>query len=56
MLLIFWKMGHLSLHGKVSVISLLLMSKRWYTLMLVDIPEKYYQIIKNKCLNVLWND
>lgn len=55
-LLNFWKMRHLSLHGKVSVISSLLMSKLWYTLMVVDIPERFYQIFKNKCLNFLWND
>ncbi|CAC5423453.1 unnamed protein product [Mytilus coruscus] len=52
----FWKMRHLTLHGRVSVISALLMSKLWYTLMVVNIPEKYCILIKNKCLEFLWNN
>ena len=40
-------MRNLSLHGKVSVISSLLMSKIWYTFMVVKIPEKYYSLIKD---------
>ncbi|CAC5415426.1 unnamed protein product [Mytilus coruscus] len=51
----FWKMRHLTLHGRVSVISALLMSKLWYTLMVVNIPEKYCILIKKKCLEFLWN-
>ena len=43
----FWKMRNLSLHGKMSVISSLLMSKIWYTFMVVKIPEKYYSLIKD---------
>jgi hypothetical protein len=43
----FWKMRNLSLHGKVSVISSLLMSKIWYTFMVVKISEKYYSLIKD---------
>ena len=54
-ILSFWKNRNLTLHGKVSVITSLLMSKLWYTLMVVDIPDKYCQIIKNKCLEFLWN-
>jgi hypothetical protein len=46
----FWKMRNLSLHGKMSVISSLLMSKIWYTLMVVNIPEQYYNLIKAICL------
>ncbi|CAC5395158.1 unnamed protein product [Mytilus coruscus] len=52
----FWKMRHLTLHGRVSVISALLMSKLWYTLMVVNIPEKYCILIKNNCLEFLWNN
>ena len=52
----FWKMRNVSLHGKVSVITSLLMSKIWYTFMLVNIPEKYYSLIKDICLKYLWND
>ncbi|VDI04110.1 Hypothetical predicted protein [Mytilus galloprovincialis] len=55
-LLNFWKMRHLTLHGRVSVISALLMSKLWYTLMVVNIPEKYCILIKKKCLEFLWNN
>ena len=50
----FWKLRNLTIHGRVSVISSLLMSKLWYTLTVVNIPEKYYLLIKNKCLDFLW--
>jgi hypothetical protein len=46
----FWKMRILSLHGKVNVNSSLLVSKIWYTLMVVNIPERYYNLIKDICL------
>ena len=46
----FWKMRILSLHGKVNVNSSLLMSKSWYTLMVVNIQERYCNLIKDICL------
>ena len=52
----FWKMRILSLHGKVNVNSSLLMSKSWYTLMVVNIQERYCNLIKDICLKFLWND
>ena len=55
-ILAFWKSRYLTIHGKISVISSLLMSKLWYTLMVVDIPDRYCQIIRKKCLEFLWNN
>lgn len=52
----FWKMRNLSIHGKISVISSLLMSKIWYLLMVVNIPENYYNQINKICLDFLWNN
>lgn len=51
----FWKMRNLSIHGRATVINTLLMSKLWYTLLVVNIPEKYYLTIKKLCTDFLWN-
>ena len=50
-----WKRRYLSLYGRLTVVSSLLMSKLWYTLAVQTIPPKYYLQIKKLCIDFLWD-
>lgn len=50
-----WKRRKLTLIGRATVISSLLTSRVWYTLMVQTIPEWALNEIKTICLDFLWN-
>ena len=45
----------LTIHGRVSVINTLLMSKLWYSLSVICIPFWARTTIQKECINFLWN-
>jgi hypothetical protein len=50
-----WRQRNLSLQGRATVINTLLMSKLWYTLSVVSIPEWARKTISKSCKDCLWN-
>lgn len=50
-----WKARHLSLEGKVTVISSLLVSQMWYTLNVTHIPLKVERDIHKEIIGFLWD-
>lgn len=50
-----WQQRQLSIQGRATVISTLLLSRCWYTLMVQSIPEKVKNDIKLACLHFLWS-
>lgn len=49
-----WKQRHLTIQGRATVISALLLSKLWYTLMVEPMPECVLKCIKTDMLQYLW--
>lgn len=49
-----WKQRRLTLQGRVTVISALLLSRLWYTMMVLPVPEKYINDIKAICMDFVW--
>ncbi|VDI61823.1 Hypothetical predicted protein [Mytilus galloprovincialis] len=56
MLVNLWKQRRLTLSGRATVISSLLMSRLWYTIAVCSIPDWALQSIKKICLDFLWNN
>ena len=44
----------LTIHGRVTVINSLLMSKLWYSLSVIPIPFWARDSIQYECINFLW--
>lgn len=53
-LLNIWKQRRLNIQGRATVISTLLVSRLWYTCMVVDIPTWVLTELKTECLRFLW--
>lgn len=51
-----WKQRNLSLLGRATVITNLLTSRIWYTLMVQSIPDWAITDIKKLCIDFLWNN
>ena len=51
-----WLQRHLTIQGRCTVISSLLMSRLWYTLSVFTIPEWVIKEVKNCCINFLWKN
>lgn len=49
-----WKQRHLNLQGRAVIVSSLLLSKLWYTLMVQPIPEWALREIKTITMQFLW--
>jgi hypothetical protein len=55
-LLNMWIQRHLTIQGRVHVVSTLLMSRIWYTLFVTCIPDWALREIKTACVNFIWNN
>lgn len=51
-----WSQRQLTIQGRATVITSLLLSKCWYVLIVTSIPEIYKVQFKNICLNFLWKN
>ena len=51
-----WLQRKLSLQGRCTIISSLLMSRLWYTLSVFTIPDRVIEEIKTCCMKFLWNN
>lgn len=51
-----WLLRHISLQGRKTIISSLLMSRLWYTLSVFSIPDWAVIEIKACCIKFLWNN
>ena len=51
-----WLQRNLSIQGRCTVISSLLMSRLWYTLSVFPIPDWAIKEIKTCCINFLWKN
>jgi hypothetical protein len=51
-----WIQRHLTIQGRVHVVSTLLMSRIWYTLFVTCIPDWALREIKTACVNFIWNN
>ena len=49
-----WRQRMLKIHGRVTVINSLLMSKLWYSLSVIPIPFWARDSIQKECINFLW--
>ena len=50
-----WKQRHLTLPGRVTVISSLLVSRLWYTIAVSSIPAWALEELKHLCIEFLWS-
>ncbi|VDI14024.1 Hypothetical predicted protein, partial [Mytilus galloprovincialis] len=55
-ILYFWSKRELTLHGRATVLTSLIMSRFYYTLTVCPIPEKYKNEIKAIILKFLWQN
>ncbi|CAC5384246.1 unnamed protein product [Mytilus coruscus] len=55
-ILYFWSKRELTLHGRATVLTSLIMSRFYYTLTVCPIPEKYKNEIKSIILKFLWQN
>ncbi|CAC5416070.1 unnamed protein product [Mytilus coruscus] len=55
MLLNMWIQRKLTIHGRVNVITSLLMSRLWYNLFVTSMPEWAIEEMKRLCVNFVWN-
>ncbi|CAG2242715.1 unnamed protein product [Mytilus edulis] len=55
-LLNLWLLRRLTIHGRVSVINSLMLSRFWYALFVTALPEWAYIEIKRLCLNFIWKN
>ncbi|CAC5408373.1 unnamed protein product [Mytilus coruscus] len=55
-LLNIWLLRRLTIHGRVSVINSLMLSRFWYALFVTALPEWAYIEIKRLCLNFIWKN
>ncbi|CAC5423427.1 unnamed protein product [Mytilus coruscus] len=55
-LLNIWLLRRLTIHGRVSVINSLMLSRFWYALFVTALPEWAYIEIKRLCLNFTWKN
>ena len=49
-----WRQRMLTIHGRVTVINSLLMSKLWYSLSVIPIPFWARDSIQKECINLFW--
>ncbi|CAC5411993.1 unnamed protein product [Mytilus coruscus] len=55
-LLNIWLLRRFTIHGRVSVINSLMLSRFWYALFVTALPEWAYIEIKRLCLNFIWKN
>lgn len=53
--LIFWRSRFLSLRGKILIVNLLMLSKMWYVLHVMPLPNWVLKRIKKSVLEFLWD-
>jgi len=49
-----WKQRQLNIHGRATIVSSLLLSRIWYTLMVQPIPDWALKEFKTACLEFIW--
>lgn len=53
--LFFWRSRFLSLKGKILVVNMLMLSKMWYILHVMPLPDWVFKKIKKSVLEFLWD-